>query len=232
MKSDDKIKKIVLMGAGAFARETLWAVNENKEEFGKFTVTGFLDDDITKLGSPVLPGSYGTVSKDLKIIGSLDYIINTGFKDFDYILPAIGTTELKKSFTRRLTDFGCVLPGPVVHRSVQIGHDNIIGDGTIIFSLTTITVNCSIGKQVNIYHNCSIAHDAVIEDFCNLSPGVNIAGGVHLEEGVNIGTGAAVLPRIKIGRWSVIGAGAVVTENVPAYSVAAGIPAKVIKSRK
>lgn len=220
------------MGAGAFARETLWTVNENKDEFGKYTVTGFLDDDITKLGSPVLPGSYGTVSKDLKIIGSLDHIIDSGFKDFDFILPAIGTTDVKKSFTQRLMEYGCYLPGPVVHRSVQIGHDNILGNGTIIFSLTTITVNCNIGMQVNIYHNCSVAHDVVIEDFCNLSPGVNIAGGVQLEEGVNIGTGAAVLPRIKIGKWSVIGAGAVVTENIPAYSVAAGIPAKVIKSRR
>lgn len=229
MNTNDKIKKIVLMGAGAFARETLWAVNENKEGFGNYAVTGFLDDDLTKLGSPVLPGSNGAVTKNLKIIGSLEHIIKTGFNDFDFILPAIGTTEAKKSFTQRLLDSGCVLPGPIVHRSVQIGHDNFFGEGTIIFSITTITVNCKIGRQVNIYHNCSVAHDVIIEDFCNLSPGVNITGGVHLEEGVNIGTGAVVLPRVKIGKWSVIGAGAVVKENIPEYSVAAGIPAKVIK---
>lgn len=225
-------KKIVMMGAGAFARETLWAINEIKEGFGSYSVVGFLDDDETKRGKPVLPGSKGKVTASLKILGSLDHIIKSGFSDFDYILPAIGTTEAKKSFTQRLLDCGCSLPGPVIHRSVEIGHDNVFGAGTIIFANSSVTVNSVLGIQVNVNPHCTIAHDVIIEDFCNLSPGVNITGGVHLEEGVNIGTGAVVLPRVKIGKWSVIGAGAVVKEDIPEFSVAVGIPAKVIKSRK
>jgi len=224
-------KKIVMMGAGAFARETLWAVNEIKEGFGSYSVTGFLDDDESKQGRPVLPGSTGNVTAELVILGSLDHIIKTGFKDYDFILPAIGTTEVKKSFTERLLSYGCLLPGPVIHRSVELGHDNVIGDGTIIFAGSTITVNSVLGLQVNVNPQCSIAHDVVIEDYCNLSPGVHLTGGVHLGEGVNIGTGAVILPRVKIGKWSVIGAGAVVTKDIPPYSVAAGVPAKIIKTR-
>lgn len=231
MSESASLKKIVMMGAGAFARETLWAVNEIKDGFGPYSVTGFLDDDGSKQDTPVLPGSAGNVTAKLVILGSLDHIIKTGFRNYDFILPAIGTTEAKKSFTERLFSYGCKLPGPVIHRSVELGHDNIIGDGTIIFAGSTITVNSVLGLQVNVNPQCSIAHDVVIEDYCNLSPGVHLTGGVHLEEGVNIGTGAVILPRVKIGKWSVIGAGAVVTKDIPPYSVAAGVPAKIIKTR-
>ncbi len=224
-------KRIVMMGAGAFARETLWAVNEMKEGFGSYSVIGFLDDDETKRGKPVLPHSKGEVTTELTILGSLDHIIHSGFGDFDFILPAIGTTEAKKSFTERILAYGCRLPGPVIHRSVELGHDNVLGDGTIIFAGSTITVNSVLGLQVNVNPQCSIAHDVIIGDFCNLSPGVHLTGGVRLEEGVNIGTGAVILPRITIGKWSVIGAGAVVTRDIPPYSVAAGVPAKIIKTR-
>lgn len=224
-------KKLILMGAGAFARETLWAVNEIKEGFGSYTVFGFLDDDLSKINTPVLPGSAGIVTRNLKILGSLDSLISSGFSDFDFILPAIGTTEAKKIFTERILKYNCRLPGPIVHRSVEIGHDNSIGDGTIMFANCSITCNSIIGKQVNVNPHCTIAHDVIIEDYCNLSPGVHLTGNVHLSEGVNIGTGAVVLPKVKIGCWSVIGAGAVVTEDVPPLSTAVGIPAKIIRSR-
>jgi hypothetical protein len=46
-----------------------------------------------------------------------------------------------------------------------------------------------------------------------------------------IGHGAVIMPSVEIGTGSVIGAGAVVTRDVPAYSVAVGVPAKVIKRR-
>ena len=54
---------------------------------------------------------------------------------------------------------------------------------------------------------------------------------VKIEYGVDIGIGSIILPRVVIGRNSIIGAGSVVTKNIPAYSVAAGVPAKVIRKR-
>ena len=52
----------------------------------------------------------------------------------------------------------------------------------------------------------------------------------HLERGVNVGAGAKILGNITIGAYSVIGANAVVTHNVPAGVVVAGIPARIIGS--
>ena len=59
------------------------------------------------------------------------------------------------------------------------------------------------------------------------------AGGrIIIEEGVWIGANCTLLPNIVIGRGSIVGAGSVVTKNIPEYCIVAGVPAKVIKSRK
>lgn len=52
---------------------------------------------------------------------------------------------------------------------------------------------------------------------------------VHIEEGVWIGEKVVILPGVNIGKKAVIAAGAVVTKNVPAYSIVAGNPARIIK---
>ncbi len=54
-------------------------------------------------------------------------------------------------------------------------------------------------------------------------------GKVIIKDGAHIGIGAIILPGVTIGEGAVIGAGAVVTKDIPAYSLAIGIPAKVIK---
>ena len=54
---------------------------------------------------------------------------------------------------------------------------------------------------------------------------------ITIGDGVWIGAGVIVLPGVKIGDRSVIGAGAVVTRDIPSESIAVGVPARVIKSR-
>jgi acetyltransferase-like isoleucine patch superfamily enzyme len=58
------------------------------------------------------------------------------------------------------------------------------------------------------------------------------AKGIKIEDDVWLGSGSIVLDGVTIGKGSVIGAGAVVTKNIPPYSIALGVPAKVIKERK
>lgn len=60
----------------------------------------------------------------------------------------------------------------------------------------------------------------------------SIAQKIEIGDDVWIGAGAIVLAGVSIGEGAVIGAGAVVTKSIPAYSIAVGNPAKVIKTRK
>jgi acetyltransferase-like isoleucine patch superfamily enzyme len=54
---------------------------------------------------------------------------------------------------------------------------------------------------------------------------------VHVEDNVDVGTGAILMPGVRIGRGAIVGAGAVVTHDVAAYSVVAGVPARFLKWR-
>ena len=53
---------------------------------------------------------------------------------------------------------------------------------------------------------------------------------IVIKDGAHIGIGAIIMPGVTIGEGAVIGAGAVVTHDIPAYSVAVGVPARVIKN--
>jgi len=58
------------------------------------------------------------------------------------------------------------------------------------------------------------------------------SGVILIEEDVWLGANVSVLPNVKIGRSSIIGAGSVVVTDIPPFSIAAGVPAKVIKNRQ
>ncbi|MGB3308572.1 MAG: acyltransferase [Nodosilinea sp.] len=93
--------------------------------------------------------------------------------------------------------------------------------------------------KVQIDRDCMIAsHSTIIannHNFDDLDIPINSQGftckGIHIEEGCWLGSGVRVLDGVTIGRGSVIGAGAVVTKDIPPFSIAAGVPAKVIRKR-
>ena len=100
------------------------------------------------------------------------------------------------------------------------GKEIQIGPGAI--------VNCTatVGADVILNTGSVIEHDCRIGDHVHVAPGTVLGGEVSVGEGVP-GLGSRVLPRVKIGAWAVVGAGAVVTKDVPPFAVAVGVPAKV-----
>lgn len=84
---------------------------------------------------------------------------------------------------------------------------------------------CAIGNNVNIH---TITHDPEDATGPEESRGAKV-GDITIEDNVWIGSNTFILPGVKIGRGSVVAANAVVTKDVPSYSVVGGVPAKVIK---
>lgn len=123
--------------------------------------------------------------------------------------------------------------------NVVIREENTIGNHLSIWSNSIIDYGCRIGNNVKIHSNCYIAQFTTIEDDVFLAPGVIIANdryplskslkGPTIKKGAKIGVNVTLLPGVTIGEYALIGAGAVVTRDIPAGSVAWGNPAEVKK---
>ena len=111
-------------------------------------------------------------------------------------------------------------------RGAKIGHN--VGLGAHVFmeesrpELITIEDNVHIGPNVMILTHDSSRHCINPEEPVKF-------GRVRIKRNSYIGAGAIILPGVTIGEYAIVGAGAVVTKDVPPRSVAVGVPARVIK---
>jgi acetyltransferase-like isoleucine patch superfamily enzyme len=148
----------------------------------------------------------------------------------------------------RIRSGSVIYSGSRIGANLQTGHnvvireENEIGDDFAVWNNTVIDYGCKIGSHVKIHCNCYVAQFTVIEDEAFMAPGVTIANdlhpgceksgdcmrGPHIGKGVQIGVNVTLVPMIEIGEHSLIGAGSVVTKDIPPYSLAYGNPARVV----
>lgn len=119
--------------------------------------------------------------------------------------------------------------GARIHRNTVLGEHSGVGRDCEIMDQVTIGSNVMMGPNVYI---CTETHNfsdcTVPMQFQGMKP----TKGVVIEDDVWIGTRVIIVPGVTIGHGSVIGAGAIVTKDIPPWSVAVGNPARVVKSRK
>lgn len=142
-----------------------------------------------------------------------------------------------------------IYAGTTIGTDFQSGHNvivreqNILGDHVSIWNNTTIDYGCHIGANVKIHTNCYIAQFTVLEDDVFLAPGVTVANDLHpgcpysgecmrgptIKRGVQVGVNVTFVPMVTVGEYSLIAAGAVVTKDIPPYSLVTGNPGRVVK---
>lgn len=114
---------------------------------------------------------------------------------------------------------------------IKIGNYVNIGDDSHVSCINGITIkdNVRMGRKVFITDN---AHGSSDRELMDMRPNIRplmSKGPIIIEENVWIGEMVCVMSGVTIGKGAIVGANAVVTKDIPAYSVAAGIPAKVVK---
>lgn len=172
--------------------------------------------------------------------------------DPSVVLGYMPGRELKNPALRigagaRLRSGTVIYAGTSIGTRLETGHhvvireENVIGDQLSIWNNSTIDYGCQIGDRVRIHNNVYVAQFTTIEDNVFLAPGVMLANDPHpvcglcmrgptIKSGARIGINATILSHITIGENALIGAGSVVTKDVPANTLAMGNPAIAVKS--
>jgi sugar O-acyltransferase (sialic acid O-acetyltransferase NeuD family) len=211
------MNKIAVLGAGGFGREVLMLINQINSFDKKWEFIGFFDDGLER----------DTIVDKFKVLGGVKEL--NQFQQPINLVLAIGDPKTKKDLLNRIKNSHIKFP-TLIHPGIAVSDSECsIGEGSIICAGTIITVNVKIGAHVIVNLSCTIGHDTLIGDFCSLMPGVNISGEVNVKQSAYIGTGVKIINRCTIGEGVVLGAGAVVTNNIPSNCTAVGVPAKPIK---
>jgi sugar O-acyltransferase (sialic acid O-acetyltransferase NeuD family) len=214
------LNSVVIVGAGGFGREVLEIFKAQNEMSKTWNILGFIDEN---------KQLHGKMVNGYPVLGGLDWLRRHNSNNLGYVC-AINACETRRQVVERLQEIGvnfynAVHPSVIMSEFVELGTDVIICAGSIL------TVNIKVRDHVHINLNCTIGHDAIIDSYCTINPLAAINGNNHLGEGVYVGTGATFIQQVSVGSWSTIGAGAVVTVDIPEKVTAVGVPAKVIRSK-
>ena len=211
---------LVLIGSGGFGRETAQAVHALNASGAAWRLLGYLDDDLSRRGLAI-DGTQVLGGRDL--IGELpsaSFVVCTG-RPGDYV-----------SRLRIVDDLG--LPperyATIVHPSAAISLSSSVGPGSVLLAHVALTAAVTVGAHVAIMPHVTLTHDDVVADFATIASGVRLGGGVRVGKAAYLGAGALVGEHRTVGACSLVGMGAVVTHDVPAREVWAGVPARRLRA--
>lgn len=217
--SGDK-PRILVFGSQGHAKTVLDVV----EAEGRYRVAGCID----------VPERVGAHVLGYEVLGSEERLPQ--LMDAESIhggIVAIGQNHIRARVVQRILS---LCPAfrfvSIRHPLASVSRHAAVGAGCVLLPGVSIGPDTRIGDHVIMYSNSCIEHDSIVYDFACFAPGVAAGGHVHIGQLTHLGVGANVLHGMHIGGHCVIGAGAVVCTDIPACSIAYGVPCRVVRSRE
>jgi len=202
------VKSILILGAGGFAREVYWHLNEHYDDFVFF-------DDVTGIKELTLAG------KNYRVVANLSDLPH----DLKHFIVGVGNPKVKAHLVEKAIAARLIPAPPFIHPRAVV-QDASIGAGSIITPNCTITTNVTIGQHVIVNINSTVGHDAILGNYVTINPGVNVSGNVTIGDGVVVGTGTVIREKAYICAGAIIGAQAAVIQDIIEAGTYVGIPAK------
>ncbi|HEU5091427.1 MAG TPA: DapH/DapD/GlmU-related protein [Nitrospira sp.] len=113
-------------------------------------------------------------------------------------------------------------PTAIVTSDASVGCGSFVGAGSIVES------GAVVGNHCHLRANCYLSHDVKLGDFVSVGPHATVLGRSMIGEGAHFGANSVCRDGILIGRYALVGVGAVVTGDVPDFTIVAGNPARSI----
>jgi sugar O-acyltransferase (sialic acid O-acetyltransferase NeuD family) len=140
------------------------------------------------------------------------------------VVIAIGDPVGRRAMARRLAPLA-LRYAVLIHPNTTIGRKVEIGEGVVIHAGARVSGGARLGSHAYLSHNVSVGHDAQVGAFGTVLPLGVVSGNAVLHDAVLVGTSAVVLEGRTVGEASVVGAGALVTKDVPSDVTVTGVPA-------
>jgi len=212
--------RVIVVGGSDQGRQAIDVI----EETGNAEVVGVLD---RRPGGADHVAGYPVVGSDDELAGAAESTHASAF------IVAIGENFARyRVLTREMARCPDLEPYRAVHPSAVLARDAVIGPGSIVLAGVVVGNGCRVGTGALLGTRASLDHDCVLGDFASLAPGVTTGGHVEVGNRTALGLGANVIHGVTIGADTVVGAGALVVDDLVERVVAYGVPARVARSRE
>ncbi|WP_304941795.1 acetyltransferase [Vallitalea guaymasensis] len=210
------MRDIIVFGAGGHAKVIIDIVEKQHE----FNIVGLIDPYRQK----------GEYHFGYTIIGNEeDYSILNKIHEG---IVAIGDNWTRYKMVCLIKDINSKFKFiTCIHPYTSIGKGVTIGDGSVLMAGAVVNSDSIIGNHCIINTKASIDHDNCIGDYASIAPNATTGGHVKIGDYSAIGLGANIIHDKCIGSNTVIGAGSTVIKDIPSYTVAYGIPCKIVRKR-
>ena len=208
---------MLIIGTGGLAGDLLFSL---QREFSNGEIAFYNDTDLQ------IPNY---MRKDFTLINNLDdaeYYFKTTDNRF---LIAVGDNLWRHYLSAKFEKIGGINK-TYISKEARVGNYNQISPkGVMILADAHITNDLVIGEGVIFYLRAGIGHYSHLHPYCLISGGCNTSSvniGAYATVGINVG----IKPSLEIGKFSVLGTGAVIVKDVEEYAIMVGNPAKKINT--